>query len=217
MKLKSLRAVAAALVLCACMTACSSTAAVAPAQDTAAYKAVTYTQDDALLNGERVYITGTPDYGDTKSSASGNLFAFRTANKVWYVLIGDTSVAKFSSAVSAGQMKLYGAYSGALSESEAPVLDIQNGYIETSGKRVKYSAAVSAGTQTAATQQTGTAATGSQNASSANKSIGSTVYVAGSGNGKCYHSSPNCSNMKKPRAISLSEAQRYYKPCSKCC
>ena len=43
------------------------------------------------------------------------------------------------------------------------------------------------------------------------------VYVASSGNGKKYHSNPNCSNMKGTRHITLSEAQSEgYGPCSKC-
>ncbi|AGF56485.1 hypothetical protein B0P06_005246 [Clostridium saccharoperbutylacetonicum] len=43
------------------------------------------------------------------------------------------------------------------------------------------------------------------------------VYVASSGNGKKYHSDPNCSNMKGTRHITLSEAQSEgYTACSKC-
>ncbi|MFQ9922577.1 MAG: hypothetical protein ACLRVU_03625 [Beduini sp.] len=43
----------------------------------------------------------------------------------------------------------------------------------------------------------------------------STVYLPKSG--KKYHSNPNCSNMKNPRAVSLKEAQSLgYEPCSKC-
>lgn len=43
----------------------------------------------------------------------------------------------------------------------------------------------------------------------------STVYLPKSG--KKYHSNPNCSNMKSPRAVSLEEAQSLgYGPCSKC-
>lgn len=42
-----------------------------------------------------------------------------------------------------------------------------------------------------------------------------TVYVTA--NGKAYHKTSTCSNMKKPRAISLQEAQsKGYTPCSKC-
>lgn len=44
-----------------------------------------------------------------------------------------------------------------------------------------------------------------------------TVYVAGSGNGKKYHSTPTCSNMKDPVALTQSEAEaRGYTPCKKC-
>lgn len=43
------------------------------------------------------------------------------------------------------------------------------------------------------------------------------VYVASSGNGKKYHSDPNCSNMKGTRHITLSEAQSEgYTACKKC-
>ena len=47
--------------------------------------------------------------------------------------------------------------------------------------------------------------------------VSSGVYIAGSGNGTKYHSNPNCSNMKNPIEISLSEAEaRGYEPCKKC-
>lgn len=43
------------------------------------------------------------------------------------------------------------------------------------------------------------------------------VYITGSGNGTKYHSNPNCSRMKNPIEISVSDAQaRGYSPCSKC-
>lgn len=46
---------------------------------------------------------------------------------------------------------------------------------------------------------------------------GSMVYIASSGKGKCYHSNPNCSNMKNPNCISLEDAiNRGYVACSKC-
>lgn len=44
-----------------------------------------------------------------------------------------------------------------------------------------------------------------------------TVYIAGSGNGKKYHSNPNCSNMNNPVPLTQSEAEaRGYTPCKKC-
>lgn len=44
-----------------------------------------------------------------------------------------------------------------------------------------------------------------------------TVYIAGSGKGKKYHSNPNCSNMNDPVPLTQSEAAaRGYTPCKKC-
>lgn len=49
------------------------------------------------------------------------------------------------------------------------------------------------------------------------QSIGQTVYIAASGNGKKYHSNPNCSNMNGTVELSVNEALgRGYTPCSKC-
>ncbi len=42
------------------------------------------------------------------------------------------------------------------------------------------------------------------------------VYIAGSGNGTKYHSNPNCSNMKNPVEVNLSDIQNSYGPCKKC-
>ncbi|WP_346891993.1 DUF4236 domain-containing protein [Clostridium sp. UBA3887] len=42
------------------------------------------------------------------------------------------------------------------------------------------------------------------------------VYIAGSGNGTKYHSNPNCSNMKNPVEVNLSDIQNNYGPCKKC-
>lgn len=44
-----------------------------------------------------------------------------------------------------------------------------------------------------------------------------TVYVAASGNGKKYHSNPNCSRMKGTTSLTVSQAEAQgYTPCSKC-
>lgn len=44
-----------------------------------------------------------------------------------------------------------------------------------------------------------------------------TVYIAGSGNGKRYHSNPNCSSMNDPVPLTQAEAEaRGYTPCKKC-
>lgn len=44
----------------------------------------------------------------------------------------------------------------------------------------------------------------------------SKVYIAGSGNGTKYHNNPNCSNMKNPIEVNLSDIQNRYDPCKKC-
>lgn len=44
-----------------------------------------------------------------------------------------------------------------------------------------------------------------------------TVYIAGSGNGKRYHSDPNCSSMNDPVPLTQAEAEaRGYTPCKRC-
>lgn len=46
---------------------------------------------------------------------------------------------------------------------------------------------------------------------------GRSVYIASSGNGKKYHSNPNCSRMKGTITLSVNEAEsRGYTPCKKC-
>ncbi len=51
----------------------------------------------------------------------------------------------------------------------------------------------------------------------AKKPIGNKVYIAGSGKGTKYHSSPSCSNMNNPIEISLNDAKAQgYTACKKC-
>ena len=42
-----------------------------------------------------------------------------------------------------------------------------------------------------------------------------TVYIDRSN--KKYHSKPNCSGMKNPKSIPLSQAKKKYTACKKCC
>lgn len=52
---------------------------------------------------------------------------------------------------------------------------------------------------------------------SASAAQSDTVYVAGSGKGSRYHSTPDCSQMKDPIALSLQEAEAQgYTPCKRC-
>lgn len=64
-------------------------------------------------------------------------------------------------------------------------------------------------------QATAQASSQSEESSSYTEATAGEVYIPQSG--YKYHSNPNCSNMKNPTAISLSEAQsRGYQPCKKC-
>lgn len=58
---------------------------------------------------------------------------------------------------------------------------------------------------------------GSASPQAESESAADTVYVAGSGKGSRYHSTPNCSQMKDPTALSLEEAEAQgYTPCKRC-
>lgn len=78
----------------------------------------------------------------------------------------------------------------------------------------KRAAEEKAAQETAAVQNS---AKSSGNNSANNTASEMTVYVASSGNGKKYHSNPNCSRMKGTNSMTESQARnRGYSPCSKC-
>lgn len=79
-------------------------------------------------------------------------------------------------------------------------------------------APVSAAYEPQAAGENGTAAQSEPSEASAYTAPQSgTVYIAGSGKGKKYHSDPNCSNMNNPVPLTQSEAEaRGYTPCKKC-
>lgn len=72
--------------------------------------------------------------------------------------------------------------------------------------------------ETQAAGDTGAAAASeSSAASSYTVPQSDTVYIAGSGKGKKYHSDPNCSNMNDSVPLTQAEAEaRNYTPCKKC-
>lgn len=79
-------------------------------------------------------------------------------------------------------------------------------------------APASAASETQAAGDTGAAAASESSAASSYTALQSgTVYIAGSGKGKKYHSDPNCSNMNDPVPLTQAEAEaRNYTPCKKC-
>lgn len=85
---------------------------------------------------------------------------------------------------------------------------------EEARKAAEAQAAAEAEAQRQAAAQSSTS-TQSERSSNYTEATSGEVYVPQSGSK--YHSNPNCSNMKNPTAISLSEAQaRGYQPCKKC-
>ena len=76
----------------------------------------------------------------------------------------------------------------------------------------------SAASETQEAGDTGAAAASESSvASSYTAPQSGTVYIAGSGKGKKYHSDPNCSNMNDPVPLTQAEAEaRNYTPCKKC-
>lgn len=79
-------------------------------------------------------------------------------------------------------------------------------------------APASTASETQAAGDTGAAAASESSAASSYTAPQSgTVYIAGSGKGKKYHSDPNCSNMNDPVPLTQAEAEaRNYTPCKKC-
>lgn len=230
MKNKFLRLIAATMSLCLCMVITPIT--VLAATDTSAFQTVAYSDVSALAVGQKVLITGTPNYSAATNDSSSNFFGVDTAEGTWYIAIGKTSVAAFEAALPAQSMTFYGVYAGTLDANNMPILDIQSGAVSVSGSLQESSEVFEAGQQkvdeeakaaeeAAAAAAEAEAASKAQQQAKAQTSQDTTkstmVYIASSGKGKKYHSKASCSNMKGTIKLTLSEAQsRGYTACKKC-
>lgn len=116
-----------AVILALCMSMLCSPVALATT-DINDFHVVPYAQTGTLQIGQRVFITGTPNYSAATSNDTTNLFGFDTSEGVWYISIGKTSVAAFQAAMPAQQVTLYGMYAGTM-ENGMPILDIQQGAV----------------------------------------------------------------------------------------
>lgn len=190
------------------------------ATDTSTFHTIEYTQVQELQVGERIAITGTPNYSAATNNSECNFFGFDTADGVWYIAIGKTSVAAFQAAVPAQQITLYGMYAGTLDANGMPILDIQSGAISVFDVLSEASDTFSAGKQklaeTATAEKAKTEAAANQSTQTvASEPTSGEVWIPRTG--KRYHSSPTCSNMKNPSKVGLAEAKRRgYTPCKKC-
>lgn len=103
------------------------------------------------------------------------------------------------------------AAAAAAKAEEARVAAEQKAAEEAAEKQRKQEEAQQAAAREAAEREAAEQAAKAQNTEEA------TVYIAASGNGKRYHSNPNCSNMKGTVSLSVSAAQAQgYTPCQKC-
>ena len=224
---KSLRVLAAALALCMSLLCCPAAFA---ATDTSTFQTVPYAQATAQPSGQRITITGTPNYSAATSNDTAAIFGFDTADGVWYVAVKKSKFEAFKAAAPAQQMTLYGVYAGTLDVNGMPILDIQNGAVTLNGTTSEITDLYTAGqkvldAQKAASQAASSASSKASGSTPAKKNTGAAasgqktgqmVWVPVHG-GKKYHSNPNCSGMKGPEKVDLATAKaRGYTACKKC-
>lgn len=227
---KSLRILAAALALCMSLLCCPAAFA---ATDPAEFQTVPYAQANAQPSGQKITITGKPNYSAATSNDTAFIFGFDTADGVWYVAVKKSKFEAFKAATPAQQMTLYGVYAGTLDVNGMPILDIQNGAVTLGGKTYETADLYTVGQKTLdaqkpASQAASKASSGTSRTSSGSSSKKSTstatsgqktgqmVWVPVHG-GKKYHSNPNCSGMKGPEKVDLATAKaRGYTACKKC-
>lgn len=125
--MKRFRFLAVVLALCLCLCGVVPSAA-ATDKDPNAYYPIAYSQTATLQLGDRVYITGTPNYDAYTSNESTTLLAVDTAEGTWFVAIGPVSVAAFKAGVPSGEITLLGIYAGTMNTNGMPILDIQQGF-----------------------------------------------------------------------------------------
>ena len=234
---KHFRVLAAALALCMSLLCCPAALA---ATDTSTFQTVPYSQ----ATGQRITITGKPNYSAATSNDTAFIFGFDTADGVWYVAVKKSKFEAFKAAAPAQQMTLYGVYAGTLNVNGMPILDIQNGAVTLGDKTSEIADLYAAGqktldaqkaaSQAAAKASSSTSRTSTSSSAATKKSTSTTqskknTSTASSGkktgqmvwiptiSGHKYHSNPRCSGMKGPEKVDISTAKaRGFTACKKC-
>lgn len=220
---KRFRVLAAALALCMSLLCCPAALA---ATDTSTFQTVPYSQATAQPSGQRITITGKPNYSAATSNDTAYIFGFDTADGVWYVAVKKSKFEAFKAAAPAQQMTLYGVYAGTLDVNGMPILDIQNGAVTLGDKTSEIADLYAAGqktldaqkaaSQAAAKASSGAPAKKNTGAASSGKKTGQMVWIP-TISGHKYHSNPNCSGMKGPEKVDISTAKaRGFTACKKC-
>lgn len=207
---KRFRILAAALALCMSLLCCPAALA---ATDTSTFQTVPYSQATAQPSGQRITITGKPNYSAATSNDTAFIFGFDTADGVWYVAVKKSKFEAFKAAAPAQQMTLYGVYAGTLNVNEMPILDIQNGAVTLGDKTSEIADLYAAGQKTLDAQK---AASQAAAKASSGKKTGQMVWIP-TISGHKYHSNPRCSGMKGPEKVDISTAKaRGFTACKKC-
>ena len=207
---KRFRILAAALALCMSLLCCPAALA---ATDTSTFQTVPYSQATAQPSGQRITITGKPNYSAATSNDTAFIFGFDTADGVWYVAVKKSKFEAFKAAAPAQQMTLYGVYAGTLNVNGMPILDIQNGAVTLGDKTSEIADLYAAGQKTLDAQK---AASQAAAKASSGKKTGQMVWIP-TISGHMYHSNPLCSGMKGPEKVDISTAKaRGFTACKKC-
>ena len=207
---KRFRILAAALALCMSLLCCPAALA---ATDTSTFQTVPYSQATAQPSGQRITITGKPNYSAATSNDTAFIFGFDTADGVWYVAVKKSKFEAFKAAAPAQQMTLYGVYAGTLNVNGMPILDIQNGAVTLGDKTSEIADLYAAGQKTLDAQK---AASQAAAKASSGKKTGQMVWIP-TISGHKYHSNPRCSGMKGPEKVDISTAKaRGFTACNKC-
>ena len=207
---KHFRVLAAALALCMSLLCCPAALA---ATDTSTFQTVPYSQATAQPSGQRITITGKPNYSAATSNDTAFIFGFDTADGVWYVAVKKSKFEAFKAAAPAQQMTLYGVYAGTLNVNGMPILDIQNGAVTLGDKTSEIADLYAAGQKTLDAQK---AASQAAAKASSGKKTGQMVWIP-TISGHKYHSNPRCSGMKGPEKVDISTAKaRGFTACKKC-
>lgn len=207
---KRFRILAAALALCMSLLCCPAALA---ATDTSTFQTVPYSQATAQPSGQRITITGKPNYSAATSNDTAFVFGFDTADGVWYVAVKKSKFEAFKAAAPAQQMTLYGVYAGTLNVNGMPILDIQNGAVTLGDKTSEIADLYAAGQKTLDAQK---AASQAAAKASSGKKTGQMVWIP-TISGHKYHSNPRCSGMKGPEKVDISTAKaRGFTACKKC-
>lgn len=212
---KHFRVLAAALALCMSLLCCPAALA---ATDTSTFQTVPYSQATAQPSGQRITITGKPNYSAATSNDTAFIFGFDTADGVWYVAVKKSKFEAFKAAAPAQQMTLYGVYAGTLDVNGMPILDIQNGAVILGDKTSEIADLYAAGQKTLDAQKAASqaAAKASSSTASSGKKTGQMVWIP-TISGHKYHSNPRCSGMKGPEKVDISTAKaRGFTACKKC-